>query len=60
MSCRDCKNERLNTCVCKVYIVVDWVDGIPEFVRAYRDEAAATQYASTVGGNHQVLRKDYS
>lgn len=48
-------------CECKiVYIVVDWIDGIPEFIRAYKDKESAEQYANTVGGNHQVLRKEYS
>ena len=39
-----------------VFVVVDWIDGIPELIRIYRDKAAAEQYASTVGGKHQVLR----
>lgn len=41
-----------------VYVVVDWIDGIPEFIRVYSERDAADQYASTVGGNHQVIRKE--
>lgn len=41
-----------------VYLVVDWIDGIPETVRVYADKNAAQQYRDTVGGRHQVIAKD--
>lgn len=41
-----------------VFVVVDWVDGIPELIRVYADRDAAEQYVKTVKGNHQVIRKE--
>lgn len=32
-----------------VYVIVEWVDGIPEYIRVYRDEDAAEQYVRVLG-----------
>lgn len=33
----------------RVYLVVEWIDGIPETVKIYHVKTAAEQYAVTMG-----------
>lgn len=39
----------------KVYLVVQWVDGIPETVKVYGDRKAAEQAAEIMGGKERGL-----
>jgi hypothetical protein len=40
-----------------VYLVVEWIDGIPETIKIYEDPEAAQQFVEVLGRPHMTVQK---